>query len=248
MYWDRDMEQSTENEEHIWLGEDDICVLYLPKEDDNDRKLTGVHEWINTYLKRIINRAINESEEEAIGMLAILGRRIRGKLRVNKHGKILSVHGIISQNTWDFLEEKLDMITNLDENYSSNANIESYKIGLNDLIPKLGLNAIYAIRIYDQFGKEMKLYKSVKNVLLFVSEPSAFITSLKDLCTQLNDKYNKTKRVITSMTGAYGMRYSFNTGTNTIKLTTSAFTYKFKVNHNKQLVVSERIGLKWNGW
>ncbi len=101
---------------------------------------------------------------------------------MNTYNKIVSAQGIISHNVWGFLEEKLEEITDLDEEYSTNRNIESYKVKLNDVYEDLCINGVYTLRIYDQFGKEMKLKKSIKNESLFVDESGTFRRVLKGFC------------------------------------------------------------------
>eukprot|EP00483_Globobulimina_turgida_P013129 UN13153 len=195
LFWDPEKEPDGSYEEHIWTSSENIEIIYAPSIDHDEKdKTIAMQRMFLKYMKYLCNVRLDEIEDSSEETFKILLLRLRGKVRVGNHGKIYTVQGMVSSSVRDVLEEKLMSIVDGDEEFDKNPNVISYKLSRSKLFGDLKIETSYIIRIFDSFGKELKLCRTLLELEIYNSSANGYTTSLKSFATKINPKYTNKNR------------------------------------------------------
>eukprot|EP01084_Bolivina_argentea_P317004 549568_1 len=212
------------DEKYLFTSTDNIEVIYnaLPEDDVKDQTL-GMKDMCIKYLTWISNDRLDEIIDSSADVIRIYLLRLRGKSRHGHHNKINSVQGIISPSQWDIIEENVSSIVDEDEQFDAREHIKSFKLSRHQLFAKLQINPMLLIRVFDDYGKEIKLQRSLTKCIVYDSDNNGYTKSMKNLVLKIYEKYKKKKKIPTNICAANGLRFIYNTNTKLLKLTTNSF-------------------------
>eukprot|EP01084_Bolivina_argentea_P291776 501499_1 len=248
-YWNKDRETDGTYEEHVWTCEDNIEVLYAPNNDNDEKDMeNAVLKMYLAYMKGLANDRLDEIQGSSDEIIKIMMIRLRGKVRIGKHGNIVSVKAILSESQRDTIEDKISEIVDEDLEYKQSG--VSYKLSRSQFFGKMQINPIFAIRIFDEFGKEMKIQNSFKKCLLYEETANGYRNSRDTLLSKIVKKFKKPKRIPKSINAMNGSRFTFNG--NKIKISTNIFQSTIKTDEidtsTDTYPIQETLGRKRNCW
>eukprot|EP01084_Bolivina_argentea_P147586 258186_1 len=253
-HWNENEESDGTYEEFVWLSEENIEIIYAPSSTDQQHhKTIGMKDTFLHYMKSLCNRHVNEIVESSTDALKILMLRLRGKCRCGTFGNITSVTGTISDSQRYNIEGMVSEIVDRDASFESKTkgDISSYKLSRSQLFGSLKINAGYLVRIFDVYGKERKLHRSISTFELFDDNCVGYNDGLKTLLNKTFDKYKKQKIVINELSSFNGIRITFNNRTHGIKINTNTFCSKLDEENidvaKQKFPIKEELGRK-GGW
>eukprot|EP01084_Bolivina_argentea_P064202 117126_1 len=252
-FWDPDEEPNGTNEEFLWTSADNIQIIYTfhPDHDEKDQKL-GFKDVLLCYMKMVNGVRLDEIYESSFQFLSILIQRLRGKMRNGKHGCVISVQSTGTDSIIDTLLDKLEEVTTEDSNYSDKTYIKSFKLTRHLLFGTLKIHSAYIIKIYNEYGKELRQFTSlVKDCNIFDEGSAGYTSSIKSLLSNVMNK-NKKKNIIPyQYSGFNGLRATINLNNKNIKLTTNVFVTKLKMDKidvaKNKFPIKTTLGRK-GGW
>eukprot|EP01084_Bolivina_argentea_P252633 424080_1 len=224
LYFQSDNAPDESHEDYVITSKDNIQIIYdaLPNDDENIQKL-GMKDLCIFYLKYLVNDRLDEIQLSCEDVMRIYFLRLRGKNRNGHYGQICSVQGIISNSQWDIMESKIEDIVEEDVDFDKNDAIISYRLSRQQLFGALQIHPMFLMRVFDQFGKEMKIKRSLSDEPLYDSNAEGFTSNKNNLLLKIQEKYKKKKKIVSSLYAFNGLRVTFNGNRRLLKLTTNSF-------------------------
>ncbi len=224
-------EPNESDEEYTWTSADNIETIYTydPSHDAKDQKL-GFKDVIIFYYSSLNGLRLDEIYESSFQFFTILMLRLRSKMRNGLHNCVITAQSTGTDSIIDTLLEKLEDLTEPDSDYSDNENITSLKLSRHLLFSEFEINAPYVIKIYNEYGKELRLYTSLKkDCKIFNPNATGYNSSVKSLLISVMNR-NKKKNVKPFQFSCFnGLRDTNNFNTKNVKISTNVFVSKLNM-------------------